>query len=156
MFFFTCLQDFRGPRFQSSSLTEHGASLRIARLTKSRLTQSYPDASSADALTCLSYTAICLGCPRQYQRFQISPQRPDTSRCPQQPTGQDQVVPFPAPLNEDSHLFASNRVGHVAVVPVSVSPNHLRDWVERGIAAPSALRSRTSPITGIRLRRQLD
>jgi len=64
--------------------------------SQSRLITTYPTASSRDAVTGLSYPAIFPACAQKYQRLQISPQRPDTSRCPQQPTCGAWVIQSPA------------------------------------------------------------
>lgn len=105
-------------------LLTHGYSYkRIARPARSWLSKTYPDACSAHALTGLSCTAICSGCPTQYQHIQISPQCPDASRRPQQPTCRDCVVPSRAPHNRDFHPFVTVRGCHVTMSPVSVSPN---------------------------------
>lgn len=126
----------------------------MARDSLPRLCHSYPNAASAVAITGLSYTAICQGFPSQYRTLQISPQVPDASRRPQQPTSRGWVVPFRAPPSRDFHPFIHNRVRHVAMPPVSVSPNPTQsgqvDWVEEGSctpqrpasAAPAPLRAR--------------
>lgn len=54
----------------------------MARPARSWLCASYPDATSTAAITRLSYTAISTGCPIEYQRFQVSPPRPDALRTP--------------------------------------------------------------------------
>jgi len=96
----------------------------IARPARSWLSKTNSNAcSSWHAITGLSYTAICLGCPKQYQCFQVSPQHPDASRRPQQPTSGDNVVPSRAPHRRDFHPFVTIRVGCVTTSPVSVSPN---------------------------------
>ena len=80
----------------------------------------------------LSYTGVCPGCPTQYQTFQISPHAPSTSRCSHQPTSEVCVAPSRAPHSQDFHLFVTDRVGHVAMPPVSVSPD-LNKCTERTI-----------------------
>lgn len=55
---------FRGPRFQSISLTHWLASPCMARLAKSRLAVAYPAASSSDAVTRLSYPGTHRACAR--------------------------------------------------------------------------------------------
>lgn len=116
----------------------------MARDSLPRLCNTYPNAASTVAITGLSYAAICQGCPSQYRTLQISPQIPDTSPCPQQPTRRGGVVPFRAPLRRDFHPFIHNRVRHVAMPPVSVSPNPRNSgpWIgsKRGVAPLSALR----------------
>jgi hypothetical protein len=53
-----------------------------------------------------------------------------------------------------SPAFTTTRnLSHFLPRPVSASPNIAEDWVERGIAAPSARCSMTSPIMSITLRR---
>lgn len=119
---------------------------------------TYSDAPSSGAITGLSYTAICPGCPGQYQVIQLSPHTPDASRHPQQPTSGDLVIPSRAPPSVDFHHFDNTRVDRVATVPVSTSPNLarvVRIGSNEGISPSSARRSRTSPITGIRLRQRL-
>lgn len=149
---------FRGSRFQRPSLTHCVASTNMARDSLPRLCNTYPNAASAVAITGLSYTAICKGCPLQYRTLQISPQVPDASRRPQQPTSRGWVVPFRAPPSRDFHPFIHNRVRHVAMPPVSVSPNpRLFPGLglgRRGELHPSApCVCRTSSITSMRLRR---
>lgn len=99
------------------------SSSRIARSARSWLVTSYPIASSTDAFTGLSYTAICGACAPQYRTIQISPHVPSASRHSQQPTCPDEVIPFPAPPHADLHRFTANRVYIVTYAPVSVSPN---------------------------------
>ena len=130
-------------------------SMNITRSARSWLINTYPNAASRVAITGLSYTAIFKGCPSKYQVFQISPHTPNTSRCSQQPTNQDSVIPLRASHCVDSHHFTLDRVDLITKVPVSVSPNpHTSglDWVEGDIAVPSARRSRASSITSTRLR----
>lgn len=69
------LSVFGGQRFQSASLTgmnisgfSHPATTGLALASS-----SYPTATSAAAVTGLSYSAIHPGCPRWYQPFQVSP-----------------------------------------------------------------------------------
>lgn len=135
---------FRGPRFQSISLTHWRPSTRIARSTRSWLIASHPDAPSTGAITGLSYPTTWEGCPSQCFTLQISPQDPDASRRPQQPTCGVRVVPFPAPLGRDFHPFVTDRVSTVSSAPVSVSPNPSRIRVRigsnEGVSPPSALR----------------
>ncbi len=115
--------DFRGPRFQSISLTHFQSSTIITRVSHPRLYTSYPDAPSSGAITGLSYTTIRKACALRYQVLQISPQTPDTSRCPQQPTCRVQVRRSLAAPDWDLHPFNLNRVGTVTCAPLSVSPN---------------------------------
>lgn len=149
-------QVFGGPRFQSISLTQKQTSSFTTRCTTSWLDKTDPNATSSDAITGLSYTAICKGCPSQYRVFQFSPHTPDTSRCPQQPTSQDDVLPFQAARRGDFNAPLQQKqesaCHHAFRFRVAQTRVSFSDWVERSIAAPSALRSRTSPITGIRLR----
>ena len=144
---------FRGPRFQSISLTHWCLSPHIARPARSWLTTTYPDAPSSGAITGLSYTGIFKGCPLKYRAFQSSPHAPSASRHSHQPTCGDEVVPFRAPLHRDFHPFAVDRVGYVTISPVSVSPNPRNILVglsrteyfnsERStFAAPAQLRAR--------------
>ena len=125
---------FRGARFQSHSLTRHKTSMHIARSARSRPVTTYRNAPSSGAITGLSYPAILKGCPSKYQGFQLSPQPPDTSRCPQQPTSSAHVRPLRAAHARDFHPFTVIRVRCVTTSPVSVSPNPsffcLVDWVE--------------------------
>lgn len=113
---------FRGPRFQSISLTHNDISTFTTRVTNSRLFVTYPNATSSAAITGLSYTAIFRACAQKYRMIQFSPHTPDTSRCPQQPTCQEQVLPFRAAPLVDFHHFIKNRVHTVTSAPVSVSP----------------------------------
>lgn len=57
------------------------------------------------------------------------------------------------------HLRQGSFGFSVAAFPIGPFPRrpicNQRDWVEQGITALSARRSRTSPITGIRLQRML-
>ena len=69
--------------------------------SQSRLITTYPIASSCDAFTGLSYPAIFPACAKKYQRLQVSPPRPDTSRCPQQPTCGAWVIRSPASPKAD-------------------------------------------------------
>lgn len=155
------ISDFRGPRFQSSSPTHKPISSVCLPPTSVAATGShftYSGAPSTGAVTGFSYPAICSGCPGQYQVIQLSPHTPDASRRPQQPTSGDLVIPFRAPPNLDFHQFDNIRVYRVATVPVSTSPNLtriVRIGSNQGISPRSARRSRTSPITGIRLRQRL-
>lgn len=110
-------RDSKAPPLLIICLQHHSQTL------KSWLVITYPNATSSDAITGLSFTAICKGCPSQYRRFQVSPQRPDTSRCPQQPTCREYVVPSQAPHIRDFHPFKINRDHVVTYVPVSVSPS---------------------------------
>ena len=84
------------------------------------LTQTHP---AMGAITGLSCTAICRGCPRQYQMRQVSPCTPTPLLTSQQPTCVAQVRPFRAALTWDFHPFGIYRVALVAQSPVSVSPN---------------------------------
>lgn len=89
---------------------------------------------------------------------QISPRTPAPFLTPQQPTARDTVRPSRAARCRDFRPFAHDRVIPVAWKPVSVSPDfplHKLDWVEGGVAAPSALRSMASPITGTTLQRSI-
>ena len=61
--------------------------------------------------------------PLAVPTFPGFPQRPDTSRCPQQPTCREYVVPSQAPHIRDFHPFKINRDHVVTYVPVSVSPS---------------------------------
>ena len=114
---------FRGARFQSHSLTRHKTSMHIARSARSRPVTTYRNAPSSGAITGLSYPAILKGCPPKYQGFQLSPQPPDISRCPQQPTSSAHVRPLRAAHARDFHPFTVIRVRCVTTSPVSVSPN---------------------------------
>ncbi len=135
---------FRGARFQSHSLTRHKTSMHIARSARSRPVTTYRNAPSCGAITGLSYTAILKGCPSKYQGFQLSPQPPDTSRCPQQPTSPAHVRPLRAAHARDFHPFTVIRVRCVTTSPVSVSPNpsFFAWWIgsKDGITPSSALR----------------
>ena len=75
------------------------------------------------AITGLSCTAICRGCPRQYQMRQVSPCTPTPLLTSQQPTCVAKVRPSRAALSWDFHPFGIYRVALVAQSPVSVSPN---------------------------------
>jgi len=98
----------------------------MARPTRSWLCSAYPKASSTDAVTGLSYTAIQAACASWYQVIQVSPQTPVVSLRPQQPTCRDGVLPSRAALRADFHRFKQNRVSTVTCAPVSVSPNPTR------------------------------
>ena len=82
--------------------------------------------------------------PSKYQGFQLSPQPPDTSRCPQQPTCPAHVRPLRAAHARDFHPFTVIRVRRVTTPPVSVSPNpsFIAWWIgsKDGITPSSALR----------------
>ncbi len=94
-------------------------------LLKTWLCRTYPNATSPDAITCLSYTAIHSACAKWYRKIQFSPHFPSASRHSQQPTSQDKVIHFRAPLCRDFHPFTQHRVVTVTSDPVSVSPNTL-------------------------------
>lgn len=120
---------FGGPRFQSISLTHVLAStcwLSRSLTDGQRLASTYRDAPSRGAITRLSCTAIRPAFARRYQTLQISPQVPDASRRPQQPTCSALVVRSPAPPAGDLHPLPHGRVGLVTQAPVSVSPNPRR------------------------------
>lgn len=128
----------------------------MARPARSWLSVSHPAASSREAVTRLSYPAISTGCPVEYQVIQVSPQTPDASRRPQQPTCQARVRPLRAAPQRDLHPFVTARVGTVTRAPVSVSPNPRRSGrigSKAGISPASARRSCTSSITSMRLQR---
>jgi len=95
----------------------------MSRPARSRLSRTNPDAASTVAITGLSYPATHPACARWCQVFQVSPQTPDASRRPQQPTCRGRVLLSRAALGRDFHPFAADRVGRVATVPVSASPS---------------------------------
>ena len=104
------------------------------------------------------------GFPR-CQRFQVSPPRPALSPVPQKPSCAAGVTLFryvpPVGLVRLSHITRS--LGHFLPSAVSRSPNFARNVCrairligsKERVALPSALRSRTSPIRGMRLQRLL-
>ena len=147
---------FSSPRFQSSLLTRHKTSMHIARSARSRPVTTYRNAPSCGAITGLSYTAILKGCPSKYQGFQLSPQPPDTSRCPQQPTCPAHVRPLRAAHARDFHPFTVIRVRRVTTPPVSVSPNPMLSLGGLGrrmeLHHPAPDVCRTSSIRSMRLR----
>lgn len=120
-------------------------------------------APSQGAVTGLSY-ASTPGFPR-CQRFQVSPPRPALSPVPQKPSCAASVTLFryvpPVGLVRLSRITRS--LGHFLPSAVSRSPNFARHACrairligsKRRVALPSALRSRTSPIRGMRLQRLL-
>lgn len=65
--------------------------------------RTHPDASSADAITGLSYPGTHRACARWCRRIQVSPQRPDALLRPHQPTCRGQVQPSRAALAGDFH-----------------------------------------------------
>lgn len=106
----------------------------------------------------LSYSSTCKGCPSQCRHPRISPGWLTFSRIVLTPSVVALVRPFRAsPGRGWLPAFASVRVAPVTRSPVSVSPNLKRialvEWVESGVVNPRSARcSRTSPITGMRLR----
>lgn len=106
----------------------------------------------------VSSASISSACANEYQTIQISPHVPAPLPTPQKPTTQDTVRPSRAARCRDFHPFAHGGVTPVAWRPVSVSPDFSLpklDWVEGGVAAPSALRNVASPITGTTLQRSI-
>jgi len=90
--------------------------------------------------------------------IQVSPHTPALFLTSQQPTARCTVRPSRAARCRDFHPFAHGGVIPVTWKPVSVSPDfplHKLDWVEGGVAAPSALRNVASPITGTTLQRSV-
>lgn len=123
-----------------------------------------PDASSSDALTGLSYTAIQSTFVYWYRSVRISPpELTAVSHRACSPPAGDKFDGLPPPLpgiRTPSHVDRVPPVSaciRIPLWPISVSPNLPieGDWVERDITVPSAHRSRTSGITRIRLQRML-
>lgn len=139
----------------ASSTTNHGFMPMAPRCSAK--------APSKGAVTGLSYSST-QGFPR-CQRFRVSPPRPVLSPVPQKPSCAAGVTLFryvpPVGLIRLSHITRS--LGHFLPSAVSRSPNFARNVCrairligsKERVALPSALRSRTSPIRGMRLQRLL-
>lgn len=104
-----------------------------------------PERDLFGPLYCLKLSSYPSRFPLMDKRAQVSPTRPRTSRCEQQPNSLDVVIPFRASPHTDFHRFTCNRVYRVTSAPVSVSPNLGAsrpnrppigglDWVESGIS----------------------
>jgi len=116
-------------------------------------------AASCAAVTRLSCTST--PCFQRCQRLQVSPRRPALFPAPQKPTSPATVIPLrQIPVAGLAPAFAAQQASRPFPVwtrfrvAQSLGQNQasgLADWVEDGIAAASALRSRASAITRTRL-----
>ena len=117
---------------------------------------------------CRYWLELCIDPPRLPRLVPAAPGfplRPHDGFPPcVKPTSRDRVVPSRAPPGGDFHhlhlrqgSFGFNAVAYPPPARFRVAQSHHCgvDWVEPGIAARSARRSRTSPTTGIRLQRVL-
>jgi hypothetical protein len=121
--------DFGRARFQSLFLTHRPTSPHMNRPSRSWLKHTYHNAPLLGAITGLSYTSIWpFPASTSVSSFHLNALLPrDNLRSP---PVRLELNPYGTSLKSDFHRFLWNRVSHITMTPVSLSPNPLACGIE--------------------------